>query len=95
MSSIPYSDMTLQQRADYLLSHGVLAKLDIDPEKLEPAYSAYVIVDGEIIKLSPVGYHDSEQSAVQAGIEWLREKAGMTTRGVNSDENNEGDTVII
>lgn len=66
-----YSEMNVQQRAEYLLAKGVEAKLDIDPEVLEPGYSAHVIGVGKL----PCGYHASEQDAIDAGTAWLRTKA--------------------
>lgn len=66
-----YSEMNVQQRAEYLLAKGVEAKLDIDPEALAPGYAAHAIGVGKL----PCGYHDSEQAAIDAGTEWLREKA--------------------
>ena len=67
-----YDQMTPQQRAGHLLGIGVEAKLDIDPEALEPGYVAHVIGVG---KLLACGYHESEQAAIEAGNAWLREKA--------------------
>lgn len=66
-----YNQMNVQQRAEYLLGKGVEAKLDIDPEALEPGYSAHVIGVGKL----PCGYHDTEQSAIEAGTAWLKKKA--------------------
>ncbi len=63
-----YSEMTKRQRAEYLLSKGVEAKLDIDPVELVPGYSAHVIGVGKL----PCGYHASEQAAIDAGTEFLR-----------------------
>lgn len=63
-----YSEMTRQQRAEYLLSKGVEAKLDIDPDDLRPGYAAHVIGVGKL----PCGYHDSEQAAIDAGTAFLR-----------------------
>jgi hypothetical protein len=66
-----YSEMNVQQRAEYLLGKGIEAKLDIDPEALEPGYAAHAIGVGKL----PCGYHASEQAAIEAGTAWLREKA--------------------
>ena len=66
-----YSEMNVQQRAEYLLAKGVEAKLDIDPEALEPGYAAHAIGVGKL----PCGYHASEQAAIDAGTSWLRAKA--------------------
>jgi hypothetical protein len=66
-----YEEMNTRQRAEYLLKIGVVAKLDIDPSCLSPAYSAHVVRMGKL----PCGYHVSEQDAVEAGTAWLREKA--------------------
>ena len=67
-----YNQMTPQQRAGHLLEIGVEAKLDINPEALKPGYVAHVIGVG---KLLACGYHESEQAAIKAGNDWLREKA--------------------
>lgn len=69
-----YSQMNIQQRAAYLLSKGVEAKLGVDPDALKPGYAAHVVGVGAL----PCGYHGSEQLAIDAGTEWLREKAGDT-----------------
>lgn len=69
--TMEYSEMNVQQRAEYLLAKGVEAKLDIDPETLAPGYAAHVIGVGEL----PCGYHHSEQAAIDAGTAWLRAKA--------------------
>ena len=66
-----YSEMNVQQRAEYLLAKGVEARLDIDPEALAPGYAAHAIGVGKL----PCGYHGSEQAAIDAGTAWLREKA--------------------
>ena len=66
-----YSEMSVQQRAEYLLQKGVEAKLDIDPDALEPGYAAHAIGVGKL----PCGYHTSEQAAINAGTTWLRNKA--------------------
>ena len=66
-----YSEMNVQQRAEYLLAKGVEARLDIDPEALAPCYAAHAIGVGKL----PCGYHGSEQAAIDAGTAWLREKA--------------------
>lgn len=66
-----YSEMNVQQRAEYLLAKGVEAKLDIDPEDLAPGYSAHAIGVGKL----PCGYHASKQDAIDAGTAWLRAKA--------------------
>ena len=66
-----YSEMNVQQRAEYLMTKGVEAKLDIDPEALAPGYAAHVIGIGKL----PCGYHESKQAAIDAGTAWLREKA--------------------
>lgn len=66
-----YSEMSVQQRAEYLLSKGVVAKLDIDPDALAPGYAAHVVGAGKL----PCGYHDSEQAAIDAGTAWLCTKA--------------------
>lgn len=66
-----YSEMTVKQRAEYLLAKGVEAKLDIDPEALAPGYAAHAIGVGKL----PVGYHETEKAAIAAGISWLRSKA--------------------
>lgn len=74
-----YNEMSTQQRAEHLLSLGVKAKLDIDPELIEPAWSAYVDFDGQELKLSPAGYHMCEMDAVNAATAWLRTKAMTPT----------------
>ena len=66
-----YSEMNVQQRAEYLLAKGVEAKLDIDPKALAPGYAAHAVGVGKL----PCGYHGSEQSAIDAGTAWLRKKA--------------------
>lgn len=66
-----YSEMNVQQRAEHLLAKGVEAKLDIDPDAMEPGYAAHAIGVGKL----PCGYHDSEQAAIDAGTAWLRAKA--------------------
>jgi len=66
-----YTEMNVQQRAEYLLAKGVEAKLDIDPDALSPGYAAHAIGVGKL----PCGYHASEQAAIDAGTDWLREKA--------------------
>lgn len=66
-----YEEMNIRQRAEYLLKIGVVAKLEIDPDCLAPAYAAHVVRIGRL----PCGYHVSEQDAVEAGTAWLREKA--------------------
>ena len=66
-----YSEMNVQQRAEYLLGKGVEAKLDIDPEALAPGYAAHAVGVGKL----PCGYHASEHAAIDAGEAWLREKA--------------------
>lgn len=71
-----YSEMSVQQRAEYLLAQGVIAKLDIDPEAMEPGYAAHVIGVGKL----PCGYHASEEAAIAAGLAWLREKATTPNR---------------
>lgn len=70
-SEIDYSEMSVQQRAEYLLEKGVEAKLDIDPDALVPGFAAHVIGVGKL----PCGYHESEQAAIDAGIALLRAKA--------------------
>ncbi len=67
-----YSEMSVSERAVYLLAKGVEAKLTIDPEALAPAYTAHVIGVGKL----PCGYHASEQAAIEAGTAWLKGKAG-------------------
>jgi hypothetical protein len=69
--TMEYREMNVQQRAEYLLSKGVEAKLDIDPEALAIGYAAHAIGVGKL----PCGYHDSEQAAIDAGTTWLRSKA--------------------
>ena len=66
-----YSEINVQQRAEYLLTKGVEAKMDIDPEALAPGYAAHAVGVGKL----PCGYHASEQAAIDAGEAWLREKA--------------------
>lgn len=66
-----YSEMNVQQRAEYLLAKGVEAKLDIDPGQLKPGYTVHVIGVGSL----PCGYYTTEQLAIEAGIAWLRVKA--------------------
>lgn len=66
-----YSEMNVQQRAEYMLEKGVEAMFDIDPDALAPAYTAQVIGVG----ILPCGYYKSEQEAIDAGTAWLREKA--------------------
>ena len=66
-----YSEMNLQQRAEYLLGKGVEAHLGIDPELMSPGYAAHAIGMGKL----PCGYHRSEQEAIDAGTAWLHAKA--------------------
>jgi hypothetical protein len=66
-----YDDMNVQQRAEYLLTLGVEAKLDIDPEEQLPGFVAHVTGVGKL----PCGYHGSPQEAIDAGTAWLRIKA--------------------
>jgi hypothetical protein len=66
-----YKDMTIQQRAEYLLAKGVEAKIDIDPEKVNFAYTPHVIGVGKL----NCGYYITETEAIEAGIAWLRKKA--------------------
>ncbi len=68
-----YSQMSVQQRAKHLLSLGVFAKLGIDPDAMQPGYSANV----RGIGMLPCGYHQDEQAAIDAGTAWLRAKAGL------------------
>ena len=70
-TTMEYSEMNVQQRAEYLLAKGVEAKMDIDPDALAPGYAAHAIGVGKL----PCGYHASEQEAIDAGTAWLREKA--------------------
>lgn len=67
-----YSEMTVKQRAEYLLKKGVEAKMQIDPDRLAPGYAAHVVGIG---MLSACGYHRSEQDAIEAGREYLLAKA--------------------
>ena len=76
-----YSEMTVQQRAEYLLEKGVVAKIDIDPDSIAPAYVAYVAGVGKLF----CGYHNTEDAAIDAGIAFLRAKAALTPQ-----ENNDG-----
>ncbi|EXI92113.1 MAG: hypothetical protein AW12_00856 [Candidatus Accumulibacter sp. BA-94] len=66
-----YSEMTVKQRAEYLLKKGVEAKIQIDPDRLAPGYAAHV--DG--VMLLPCGYHSSQEAAIEAGKAWLLAKA--------------------
>lgn len=68
-----YSTMSVQERAKFLLSQGLEAKLDIDPDKLEPGFVAYVHEVGKL----PCGFYSSEPDAIAAGLAWLNEKAGI------------------
>lgn len=68
-----YSQMTIQERAEYLLKIGVVAKLEIDPSALAPGYVAHVEKIGHL----PCGYHASEVDAIEAGTAWLRSKMGV------------------
>lgn len=72
-----YSEMNIQQRAEYLLKQGVVAKIDIDPALMEPAYVAHVVGVGML----PCGHHKSEQSAIEAGVKWLQAKAIQPVEG--------------
>lgn len=81
-----YSEMNTQQRAEYLLAKGVGAKLDIDPEALEPGYAAHVVGVGKL----PCGYHKSEQAAIEAGTAWLREKAKTSNDKAKGPERSDG-----
>lgn len=74
-----YSEMNMQQRAEYLLGKGVEAKLDIDPDLLAPGYAAHVIGVGKL----PCGYHESEQAAIDAGVAWLRTKAMLPNNPIH------------
>lgn len=56
------------ERARYLLSVGVTAKLTIDPEALHPAYVPKV---EHILLASLCGYFDSEEAAIEAGTKRL------------------------
>ena len=66
-----YTEMTVQQRAEYLLSKGVTAKLEIDPDAMAPGYAPHIMGVGRL----PCGYHKSDADAVAAGTTWLRDKA--------------------
>lgn len=72
-NELSYSEMSIQQRATYLMSKGVTAKLDIDPDAINFGYAAHAIGVGKL----PCGYHESEQEAVDAGMQWLKLKAGI------------------
>jgi hypothetical protein len=63
-----FKEMNRQQRAQFLLDKGVVAQLDIDPVKIEPAYLAAVPGIGSL----PCGYFETEGDAVTAGTNWLR-----------------------
>lgn len=64
-----YSEMNRQQRAEYLLMKGVVAKIEIDPDALEPGYAPHVAGVGRLLAC---GYHKSERAAIEAGEAWLR-----------------------
>lgn len=71
-----YSEMTVKQRAEYLLKKGVKARLLIDPDTLMPGYFAHV--DGVV--LLPCGSHSSQQAAIEAGKAWLLGKAHLLVK---------------
>jgi len=75
-SQVPYEQMNVSQRAQYLLSMGIEAKLDIDPVALEPGYAAFAVVNGAKL---PCGYHKSQDEAIGAGTLWLKDKASGAT----------------
>ena len=68
---LDWNAMSTQERAQHLLKIGVIAKLDMDKESLEPGFVAAVDGVGHL----PCGYHKTEQAAIEAGTTWLREKA--------------------
>lgn len=70
-----YEQMNKQQRAKFLLSQGVKAKLDIDPSNLCPAFVPLVKGVG-VIKC---GYFQDENAAISAGVASLHK--AMQTEG--------------
>jgi DNA segregation ATPase FtsK/SpoIIIE-like protein len=66
-----YNALPLHEKAKYLLSLGITARLDIDRETLAPGYVAFA---GES-SLPAAGYHRTEAEAIAAGTKWLEEKA--------------------
>lgn len=63
-----WSEMTAAERAKHLLSAGVTAQIDINPTELAPEFVAYSCQ----VKLMPAGFHQSKESAIEAGIKWLQ-----------------------
>lgn len=68
---VMYEGMTVQERAEFLLSKGVEAEIDIDRDELEPGYVPWVKGVGRL----PLGFFFSEQDAIQAGTAFLEDKA--------------------
>lgn len=66
-----FNGMSKQERAEYLLSIGVTAKIDLNKDSMCFDFIAYVVGAGSL----PCGYHASEQAAIDAGTQWLREMA--------------------
>lgn len=66
-----YNALPLHEKAQYLLDKGITAKIQIDPERLAPAYVAFC---GEV-GLGVAGYHEGEEAAIAAATKWLEAKA--------------------
>lgn len=68
---LPWSEMSVKERAEALLEIGVSAELDIDREHIDLAFVAHVEGVGHLM----CGYFKTEREAIDAGTTWLREKA--------------------
>lgn len=64
-----YDEMSVHQRAEHLLRKGVVAKIGLDLDSMKAGWGAYV--EGMLL---PVGSHESEQAAIDAGTAWLESK---------------------
>ncbi len=86
-NELSYNEMSIQQRATYLMSKGVTAKIDIDPDAMNFGYAAHSVF-GKL----PCGYHESEQQAVDAGMQWLKLKAGIQDATDSGNKGKANDT---
>jgi len=77
-----YHNMSTQQRAAFLLSLGITAKIDLDPDALELGYSAWA----GAIKI-PLGYYSSEEKAIRAATEFLEGHVQENEYQMQSDDN--------
>lgn len=71
MNDKTYAEMNVQERAQYLLDCGVIAKTDIDPDAMEFCAVPYVKGIGKL----PVGCYKTDEEAIAAGVAFLNKLA--------------------